>query len=49
MLGQFYWDLEKLTVNKEKSLEWLNSSGLKGETGSLITAAKDQSLIACYH
>jgi hypothetical protein len=37
--GQFYWDLEWASVDKEKSLAWLCSSGVKEETGSLITAA----------
>jgi len=30
---------ERPTVDKEISLEWLYSSGLKGETKSLIIAA----------
>jgi len=36
--GQFYWDLERLSVDKEKSLAWLCSSGSK-EMESAITAA----------
>lgn len=46
--GQFYWDLEKPS-NKEKSLACFYISGLKGETESLITEAKDQALNMCYH
>jgi arabinogalactan endo-1,4-beta-galactosidase len=37
--GQFYWELEWAPVDKEKSLACLCSSGVKGETWSLITAA----------
>jgi hypothetical protein len=32
--GQFYQDLERQSVNYEKSLAWLCSSGLKGEIES---------------
>ena len=32
MHGQFYRDLERPLVDKEKSLTWLCSSGIKGET-----------------
>jgi hypothetical protein len=32
MHGQFYWDLRRSSVDKEKSLVWLCSSGIKGET-----------------
>jgi len=42
MQGQFYQDLEKPSVNKEKSLVCFYSSSLQAEMGSLITAAKDQ-------
>jgi hypothetical protein len=49
MQGQFYRDLEKLSVNKEKSLVWLYNSSLQGEMESLKTAAKDQALNTCYH
>jgi len=31
---KFYWGLERLSVEKEKFLAWLCSSGLKGETES---------------
>jgi hypothetical protein len=31
MHGQFYQDLERPSVDKEKSLTWLCSSGVKGE------------------
>ena len=35
MHGQFYQDLEGPSVDQEKSLAWLRSSGLKGEMDSL--------------
>jgi hypothetical protein len=42
-------DLERPTVDKEKSLAWLCSSGLKGEMESLTIAARDQALNThCY-
>jgi uncharacterized protein YxeA len=40
MHGQFYWDLERPSVDKEKSLVWLCDSGLKGEIDSLIIEPK---------
>ena len=42
MHGQFYQDLERLSV--EKSLVWLCNSGLRGEMESLIIAVQDQAL-----
>jgi len=47
--GQFYWDLEKPSIDKEKSLVWLCNSGLKGDTESLTIAAQDQAFNMCYH
>jgi len=40
MHGHFYWDLERPSVDKEKSLVWLCDSGLKGEIESLIIQPK---------
>jgi len=37
--GQFYWDLEWASVDNEKSLAWVCSSRMTGETESLITTA----------
>jgi len=47
--GQLYQDLERPSVDKEKSLAWLCDSGLKGEMESLIIAAEDQALNTHYH
>jgi hypothetical protein len=46
--GQFYWDLERSSVDKEKSLAWLCSSGSE-KMESSITAAEDQALNTHYH
>jgi hypothetical protein len=43
MHGQFYRDFERSLVGKENSPLWLCSSGLNGETESLITASQDSS------
>jgi hypothetical protein len=48
MHGQFYRDLERPSVDIEKSLAWLCSSGLEGEMESLIIAAQDQALNTHY-
>jgi hypothetical protein len=46
---EFYWDLERPLVDKEKSLALLCSLGLKGEMESLIITAQDKILNTCYH
>jgi len=49
MHGHFYRDLERTLVDKQKSQAWLCSSGLRGETESLVIVAQDQALNMCYH
>jgi hypothetical protein len=49
MHGQFHREIERSAVDKEESLAWLCSSGLNGETGSLITTAQDQAFSEGYH
>jgi hypothetical protein len=49
MHGHFNWDLERPSVDKDKSLVWLCSSGLMGEAESLMTAAQDLALNMHYH
>jgi len=49
MHGHFHQDLEGPSVDKEKSLAWLCSSGLKGEMESLIIAAEDQGINMLYY
>jgi len=49
MHGQFHRDLEKISVDKEKFLMYLCSSGLKGETEDIIRAAQDETFSTRYH
>jgi len=49
MHRQFYWHLQRPSVDKEKSLVWLRGTGLREETGSLIIAIQDQALSTHYH
>ena len=49
MHGQFYRELKRPSVDNGKSLAWLRSSGIKGETESLIVAVQDQALKMLYH
>ena len=49
MHGHFNWDLERPSVDKDKSLVWLCSLGLMGEVESLMTAAQDQALNMLYY
>jgi hypothetical protein len=47
--GKFCRDLERPNVGKEKSLAWVCSSDIFGESESLIIAAKDQTLSTRYN
>jgi hypothetical protein len=49
MHGQLHQDLERSSVDKEKSLAWLCSSGLKVQMKSLIIAAQNQGLNMHYY
>jgi len=49
MHGHFYRDLERTLVDKQKSQAWLCSSGLQGETESLVIVAQDQAFNMHYH
>jgi hypothetical protein len=42
MYEKFHRDLERPSVDKEKSLTWLCGSGIKAEMDSLIKAAQEQ-------
>jgi len=44
MHRQFCWVLEGPSVDKEKTLAWYCSLGLRGETGSSMIAAQYQAL-----
>ena len=48
MHRQFYWDNERPSVDKEKSIVWLCCSGLKGEMENLIIAAQDKAFKTRY-
>ena len=49
MHGKFYWDNERPSVGKEKSIVWLCCSGPKREMENLIIAAHDKALNTRYH
>ena len=49
MHGHFYRELERTLVDKQKSQAWLCSSGLEGETESLVIAAQDEAFNMRYH
>ena len=46
---KFLRNMEKAGISKEMTVSWLNRSGLKGETESLIIAAQDQVLKTRYY
>ena len=46
--GQFTKRISKADVDKEGTLKWMKSAGLKGETEGLLIAAQDQCLRTKY-
>ena len=47
--GQFFRELDKQGIDKEATMWWLNKTGLKGETESLLVAGQDQVLKTRYY
>jgi hypothetical protein len=45
MHGQFYWELERPSADKEKSLVWFCSSGLKYNNSSPISNTQTRNII----
>ena len=47
--GQFLRNMEKAGISKEITVSWLNHSGLKGETESLIITAQENKILPKTH